>query len=129
QGLLKGIGVPSTTHTVNTPTSKTPSSFDTGGYTGKFKGGKLAILHEKELILKPNDTSNMLEAVGLVRSIADKLPKLSGNNSNNSPNIEINPTFSYVVQGQFDERLAKRYSDYTMKDMKNIMQSLGVQFR
>ena len=29
---------------------------DTGGYTGNFDGGKIGILHEKELLLNATDT-------------------------------------------------------------------------
>lgn len=46
-----------------------PVKLATGGYTGDFDGGKLAILHEKELVLNQQDTDNMLAAVSLVRSI------------------------------------------------------------
>jgi hypothetical protein len=36
--------------------------FDTGGYTGEWSGayGKLAMLHEKELVLNKHDTENFL---------------------------------------------------------------------
>lgn len=53
--------------------------FDSGGYTGQWtdKGstnnGKLAILHEKELVLNAEDTKNILAAVDTVRSISDSL--------------------------------------------------------
>lgn len=54
--------------------------FDTGGYTGDWtdsaadkKDGKLAILHEKELVLNAEDTKNILAAVDTVRSISDSL--------------------------------------------------------
>lgn len=54
--------------------------FDTGGYTGNWtdsaadkKNGKLAILHEKELVLNAEDTKNILAAVDTVRSISDSL--------------------------------------------------------
>ena len=41
---------------------------DTGGYTGEWgSNGKLAILHEKELVLNPNDTSNLLEALKIAK--------------------------------------------------------------
>lgn len=44
------------------------SSFASGGYTGTGLGaGKLAFLHDKELILNKTDTENMLEAVKQVR--------------------------------------------------------------
>lgn len=53
--------------------------FDSGGYTGQWtdKGstnnGKLAILHEKELVLNAEDTKNILAAVDTVRFISDSL--------------------------------------------------------
>ena len=38
-------------------------SFDTGGYTGEWGSyGKLAVLHEKELVLNKNDTKNYLDS-------------------------------------------------------------------
>ena len=49
-------------------------SFATGGYTGSWgPEGKLAMLHEKELILNKDDTSNMLTMVDMVRSIVDSV--------------------------------------------------------
>jgi hypothetical protein len=40
------------------------TSLDTGGYTGEWgHSGKLAMLHEKELVLNANDTSNFLDAL------------------------------------------------------------------
>ena len=53
--------------------------FDSGGYTGQWAdegstdNGKLAILHEKELVLNAEDTKNILAAVDTVRSISDSL--------------------------------------------------------
>ncbi len=55
-------------------------SFDTGGYTGEWgKEGKLALLHEKELVLNQKDTKNFLEALDISREIQKKFktPKLS----------------------------------------------------
>ena len=45
------------------------ASGDTGMYTGNWgtKDGKLAILHEKELVLNANDTENMLNMLELTR--------------------------------------------------------------
>lgn len=49
--------------------------FDTGGYTGKWtdgnkrENGKLAFLHQKELVLNAEDTQNILAAVDIVRQI------------------------------------------------------------
>ena len=49
-------------------------SFDTGGYTGEWGlDGKLALLHEKELVLNADDTTNFLKAVDVVRQISDMI--------------------------------------------------------
>ena len=45
--------------------------FDTGGYTGAWAGeaGRLALLHQKELVLNAEDTKNILNAVQVLRTI------------------------------------------------------------
>ena len=44
--------------------------YDTGGYTGSWgTEGKLAMLHQKELVLNAKDTENMLNTVQMVRDI------------------------------------------------------------
>lgn len=49
-----------------------PSSYDTGGYTGSWgSSGKLAVLHEKELVLNKQDTENLLHTM----EIMDRLIK------------------------------------------------------
>jgi hypothetical protein len=46
------------------------SSMDTGGYTGAWgNSGKLAVLHEKELVLNKSDTENILSAVVATRQL------------------------------------------------------------
>lgn len=51
-------------------------SYDTGGYTGTWGNeGRLAFLHQKELVLNASDTENMLQAVDLVRNIPDAIFK------------------------------------------------------
>lgn len=49
--------------------------YDTGGYTGNWNSsqGKLAILHEKELVLNKEDTKNILGTVELVRKLSQKI--------------------------------------------------------
>lgn len=45
-------------------------SFATGGYTGEWdSNGKLAILHQKELVLNKSDTSNFLSGIELMRNM------------------------------------------------------------
>jgi hypothetical protein len=68
--------------------------FDTGGYTGSSQG--LALLHEKELVLNKQDTSNFLDLTKVLRSLKDfslsnlikplvSLPNISNGKQNNQP--------------------------------------------
>ena len=48
--------------------------FDTGGYTGSWdSSGRLAMLHQKEIVLNARDTENFLAAVDIVRDIASMI--------------------------------------------------------
>ena len=45
--------------------------FDTGGYTGSWGSeGRVAMLHEKEIVLNKDDTANLLTAVDIIRQIS-----------------------------------------------------------
>ena len=47
---------------------------DSGGYTGDWgPEGKLAVLHEKELVLNQNDTQNLLSTVSLIRELVSMI--------------------------------------------------------
>ncbi len=56
-------------------------SFDTGGYTGDWsksggmdgKGGKMAMLHQKELVLNAVDTENLLNAVKINKDMLSQI--------------------------------------------------------
>lgn len=51
-----------------------PVGVATGGYTGAWGiEGKLAVLHEKELVLNKEDTANMLATVGFVRDLVEMI--------------------------------------------------------
>jgi hypothetical protein len=51
-----------------------PQGFDTGGYTGEWGSeGKIAMLHEKELVLNANDTANFLEALNISRQLIEMI--------------------------------------------------------
>lgn len=46
------------------------SGYDTGGYTGTWDNtGRLALLHQKELVLNADDTSNILKTVSAIRDL------------------------------------------------------------
>lgn len=74
--------------------------FDTGGYTGAWGAdGRIAMLHQKELVLNAKDTENMLNAVDILRAMTDNLgdsifnrlasiPNGYGNILNQIPNSE-----------------------------------------
>lgn len=54
--------------------TKYARKFDTGGYTGEWdNSGRLAVLHQKELVLNKDDTENILNAVEFVRGIASSI--------------------------------------------------------
>lgn len=49
-------------------------SYDSGGYTGDWgSDGRLAVLHQKELVLNQEDTKNMLAAVQSIRELAPSI--------------------------------------------------------
>lgn len=49
-------------------------SLSTGGYTGEWgNSGRLAVLHQKELVLNADDTSNFLSAIEMVRDITKSI--------------------------------------------------------
>lgn len=53
---------------------KSSIGYDTGGYTGEWGNeGRLAMLHQKELVLNKKDTANMLDAVEIMRGITDNI--------------------------------------------------------
>ena len=48
--------------------------YDTGGYTGSWDpSGRLAMLHQKEIVLNAHDTENFLAAINIVRDIASAI--------------------------------------------------------
>lgn len=54
--------------------------YDTGGYTGSwtdstgfYKNGKMALLHQKEIVLNETDTQNLLNAISMIRAMTDGL--------------------------------------------------------
>ena len=90
-------------------------AFETGGYTGDWGGddGRLAILHQKELVLNADDTKNILQAVDIVRHIDGIMESVMGNafsrinnqiNGLNAMNIPIGgPTSSEAAVAQHIE--------------------------
>ena len=70
------------------------SSLDTGGYTGDFSGGALAVLHSKELVLNKQDTKNILDAVAINRKMASSF---ASNPSSAAQGIPKNETSNNTI--------------------------------
>ena len=57
-----------------------PATLDTGGYTGEWgPEGKLAVLHEKEIVLNQQDTANLLMTMNMLDSILATLDSYTSN--------------------------------------------------
>ncbi len=58
-------------------------SLDTGGYTGEWdSSGRVAMLHQKELVLNARDTENFLAAVDILRGITQSIDLQAASQSN-----------------------------------------------
>lgn len=118
----------------NIPDGEYPS-FASGGYTGDFgKSGKLAVLHEKELILNKDDTKNMLDIVSIVRNIVPNiksampsiplLPSLNmagGNSSSNDVVYNLNLNIANLTGDRAG-------ADFLFSTIKKEIHKLGGRF-
>lgn len=97
------------------------SSFDTGGYTGEWgQSGRLAVLHEKELVLNSEDTENILDAVSLIRQITAGTAQLSyglGNIGNVLTNVGS-------TSGTLDQNVSIQASFPNVTDHREIEEAL-----
>ena len=89
--------------------------YASGGYTGDWHGdgtpeaddGKLAFLHQKELVLNESDTSNILKVVNMVRNMGQNLleglsRKFTGSNSvNNMTNNSESSNNTFNITAEF----------------------------
>ena len=109
--------------------------YNTGGYTGEWGlSGRLAILHEKELVLNKEDTANILDAVSLIRQMTIGTAQLSNglgsigaglNNLNINPatmdqNVNISASFPnvqdrYEIEEAFNN-LVNKASQYAFRE-------------
>ncbi len=113
------------------------ASFDTGGYTGDWGDmGKAAILHEKEIVLNSYDTTNLLSAVKITRTLDNIIsnfamkPFTLGNvisNANSSTegmeqNITIHADFPNVTERSEIEaafnNLVNKASQYAFRNKR-----------
>ena len=79
------------------------NKFKTGGYTGEWGDeGKLAVLHEKELVLNKDDTKNILNAVNIVRDAGGILKSLSQSMNNRIAGFFDNMQKGYIPSDKND---------------------------
>lgn len=100
------------------------SYYDTGGYTGEWgPDGKLAVLHEKELILKPDDTSNFLAALGILDNILVTLDKYSVNAQLSG--LLSSPAFSMNTQEALEQNVHIEASFPGVQDRNEIEEAFN----
>ena len=98
--------------------------YDTGGYTGEWgPDGKLAILHEKELILNAEDTSNFLSALDLLDNILLTLDKHSVNAQLSG--LLSSPAFSMNNQDTLEQNVHIEASFPNVEDRNEIEEALN----
>lgn len=122
------------------------SGFKSGGYTGEWNdktgekdNGKLAWLHQKELILNAKDTENMLTTVGMVRDLTGMLKNMqldafrqtfgmlekyspskpventNTNNTNTAQTVHINANFPNVSDSNQIEKAFKNLANIALQ--------------
>ena len=68
----------------------------TGGYTGSWGSeGRLALLHQKELVLNAEDTENFLSALGILHSLVKLIDLQAINNAFNTSQLKSSKAQAY----------------------------------
>lgn len=97
--------------------------YETGGYTGSWNNskGKLAVLHEKELVLNKEDTSNILSAVDMVRNLDSVFQSLNDSLLNRLSNLvsNLNNNFGNINTGEEKILEQKVQIDATFPNVKD----------
>ncbi|TVX86123.1 hypothetical protein FPZ44_24395 [Paenibacillus agilis] len=100
-----------------------------GGYTGDWSGdgGRLAVLHKKELVLNEDQTRNILDTARIVERMKSFVPNLlnvstpktsepvvssAGSSEHNEYNIEVN------INGNADKKVADTVADQIINKIK-----------
>ena len=100
----------------------------TGGYTGDWHSseGKIAVLHQKELVLNEDDTKNFLAGTHILREISSSL---QGSISNRISNIGLRSVFStdkeeleqnVHIEASFPNVNSKKEIEEAFNDLVNL---------
>ena len=108
-------------------------SLNTGGYTGEWGSeGKLAVLHEKELVLNKNDTKNMLD---IVQTTRDAMNAFKNNSLMSMIQNEVLATISSLNKGlnSYNKDFNNQINKYTTQinnqnnKLKEIEQDIKIE--
>ena len=94
-------------------------AYKTGGYTGDWtqgkEDGKLAFLHQKELVLNKEDTKNILDAVNTIRDISSINNSITDAISNS-----IRSMFANSIKNIIGNRIPEKQNDNKIITIENI---------
>ena len=103
------------------------AGFDTGGYTGKFSGGKLATLHGEELILNRKDTTtfaNVSQTLSRMQGLIDSVSRgIMGDKSSVNNSVHVDMVVEKMIASDEDE--ARNYADVMSQQTINSMTRKG----
>lgn len=88
--------------------------YDTGGYTGNWSSsdGKIAMLHEKEIVLNKEDTANMLKIVDSVREI-------------NTQSLDLSSLIAQQIIDTLYSNMQSIKKDFTLQNQLSMKQGIS----
>lgn len=96
------------------------AQLSTGGYTGKFSGGKMAVLHEEEVILNKKETKDFFSILPSLKTLATlinpikspALPNIQRGDMSGSNTYEINFNVDKMTGNEADvNKFTKSFTD------------------
>lgn len=98
--------------------------FRTGGYTGEWgPQGKLAVLHQKEIVLNQEDTSNLLASVSMLREILSVIDLHAANAQ--FAGLVSSPSFTYGNNGTLEQNVHIEASFPSVTDRNEIEEAFN----
>ena len=103
--------------------------YATGGYTGAWANGdsegRLAFLHQKQLVLNPEDTANMLAAVDIVRGIMNDVSSMNFRMQNGLPEGGAYSAFSRNIDNSTSQNIVINADFPNVSDALEIKQAFN----
>ena len=100
-------------------------TLDTGGYTGEWgPEGKLALLHQKELVLNASQTEDLLMTMELLDSIIKQIDMMTMNNKINQMSAAMNQAISAMYREQVAQEVHIEANFPNATDRNEIYQAL-----